>query len=143
MTTSTVPESTGSITGLVADRLVDFLATGQGGEELFAPDVFGDLSLPHWRIQTTSAEDLLRVRRGGGHAGGGNVRVERLLAGPTWVLVQFAERWPAAGQRWYAREMVLADVRDGRIVELTVYCTGDWDEETQQRHATTVRLPRP
>lgn len=143
MTASTVREPTDAAIRSVADRLVDFLATGHGGETLFAADAFGDLSLPQWRTQTTTADELVRVRHRGGHVGGGDVRVERLELGPSWFLMQFAEWWPSGGQRWYAREMVLADVRDGRIVELTVYCTGDWDEERQQRHATTERLQRP
>ena len=39
--------------------------------------------------------------------------------------------------------MIRAVVAGGRIAELAVYCTGDWDEPTQQRHAAEVQLARP
>jgi hypothetical protein len=38
--------------------------------------------------------------------------------------------------------MIRADVEGAAIVELSIYCTGDWDEATQRRHATTVHLLR-
>jgi len=53
------------------------------------------------------------------------------------------ERWDHDGQRWYCREMIRADVVDDRIVEMSVYCTGDWDEARQRDHAAAVRLIRP
>jgi len=34
-------------------------------------------------------------------------------------------------------------VTEGRISELSVYCTGDWDAERQRLHAEQVRLLRP
>jgi hypothetical protein len=38
--------------------------------------------------------------------------------------------------------MIRADVIDGTIVELSVYCTGDWDEAKQREHAEAVKLLR-
>jgi hypothetical protein len=32
---------------------------------------------------------------------------------------------------------------DGTIVEMSIYCTGDWDEAKQREHADAVRLIRP
>jgi hypothetical protein len=58
-------------------------------------------------------------------------------------VVQFEERWTDQGQRWYSREMIRADVVGERIVEMAVYCTGDWDERRQREHATAVTLIRP
>jgi hypothetical protein len=39
--------------------------------------------------------------------------------------------------------MMRAEVRDGSISELSVYCTGDWDEALVARHAREVNLIRP
>jgi hypothetical protein len=39
--------------------------------------------------------------------------------------------------------MMRAEVRDGAIAELSVYCTGDWNEALVARHAREVRLIRP
>jgi hypothetical protein len=43
---------------------------------------------------------------------------------------------------WYARELLRADVEGGEIVELSVYCTGDWDANRCAQHAREVRLLR-
>jgi hypothetical protein len=39
--------------------------------------------------------------------------------------------------------MVRADIVGASIVELAVYCTGDWDEARQRDHAQAVHLIRP
>jgi hypothetical protein len=41
------------------------------------------------------------------------------------------------------RKIVLCTVRDGRVSELTIYCSGDWDEELRARHAAKARILRP
>jgi hypothetical protein len=38
--------------------------------------------------------------------------------------------------------MIRADVVDDSIVEMSVYCTGDWDEGKQREHAAGVSLIR-
>jgi hypothetical protein len=72
----------------------------------------------------------------------GEVRVEALDRTARGFLIQFEERWAAGGQRWYCRELIHCMVSGGRITELAIYCTGDWDEAVQQRHAQQVRLIR-
>ena len=39
--------------------------------------------------------------------------------------------------------MIRVAVADGAIAELTVYCTGDWDQARQAEHAAAVTLIRP
>jgi hypothetical protein len=39
--------------------------------------------------------------------------------------------------------MLRATVRNERIAELSVYCTGDWDRAKQAEHARAVTLVRP
>jgi hypothetical protein len=39
--------------------------------------------------------------------------------------------------------MIRADVVGDTIVELSIYCTGDWDEATQRKHEQAVQLIRP
>ena len=41
------------------------------------------------------------------------------------------------------RELFRADVAGAGIVDLAVYCTGDWDRARVAEHASTVRLIRP
>jgi hypothetical protein len=129
-------------TAVLAGRLVRWLETAVRPERLFSPDVFGDLSLPQWRIQTSNPDALYAVREVG-HPSPGTVTVEHLDRTARGFLLQFAERWSAQGQQWYAREIIHAVVEAGYITEIVVYCTGDWDEATQRRHAAEVSLPRP
>jgi hypothetical protein len=122
-------------------RLIEFLETGTAPEGLFAPDLFLDLSLPQWRLQTASAKDAIAVRTTG-HPSTGQVRVERVSQTETGFTIEFEERWEHEGQNWYCREMIRADVVDDTIVEMSVYCTGDWDEAKQRQHASAMKLIR-
>ncbi len=135
--TSTTPDATTAVA-----EFIRFLETGVAGDDLFAPDVFGDVSLPHWRVQSDTRDGLLAIRRDG-HPFPGRVRVERVEPTDRGFTMEFEERWDHEGQRWYCREMVRADVVGATIVELAVYCTGDWDEARQREHAASVRLLRP
>lgn len=128
-------------TDVAVANLIHYLETGTAPDALFAPDVFADVSLPQWRLQTATAADLLGLRAIS-HPYPGQVRVERVEATARGFTIEFEERWDQDGQRWYCREMIRADVVADRIVEMSVYCTGDWDEARQREHAATVALIR-
>jgi hypothetical protein len=128
-------------TSAAVAKLIRFLETGSVPDGLFAPGVFCDLSLPHWRVQAGSAAEVLALRAEG-HPSPGQVRVERIEQTGHGFTIEFEERWDSGGQRWYCREMIRADVADGSIVELSVFCTGDWDAARQEEHAAAVRLIR-
>lgn len=125
----------------LAPLLVEFLETGEPPAGLFAPDVFCDFTLPHWRLQAQGIEDVVALRRQG-HPGNGTVPRWRADTFPGGFVIEFEERWHQGGQSWYAREMARADVVDGAITVLSVYCTGDWDEARQRSHAEAVPLIR-
>jgi hypothetical protein len=144
--TSAVGSSTTSgdgdrdVNAVVAD-LIGFLETGTVPERLFAADMFADLSLPQWRVQAATAADVIAIRAEG-HPCPGQVRVERVERTGHGFTIEFEERWEDAGQRWYCREMIRADVAGGSITEASIYCTGDWDEARQREHAAAVPLIR-
>jgi hypothetical protein len=127
--------------GVVA-KLIRFLETGSAPDGLFAPGVFCDLSLPHWRMQAATAEEIVAIRAEG-HPWPGQVRVERVEQTGRGFTIEFEERWDNEGQRWYCREMIRADVVGDSIAELSIFCTGDWDEARQREHAEAVQLIRP
>ena len=129
-------------TTVAVARFIEFLESGTPPEGLFAPDLFLDLSLPHWRLQTATAAEAIAVRTSG-HPSTGQVRVERINQIETGFTIEFEERWEHEGQNWYCREMIRAEVVDDTIVEMSVYCTGDWDEARQREHASAVQLIRP
>jgi hypothetical protein len=126
----------------LADEFVHWLETGVRPGAMFSDDVFCDLSVPQWRIQAQGADEVFAIREGD-HPFTGTVRVEALDRTSRGFLLQFEERWAADGQDWYCRELIHCIVRDGRISELAIACTGDWDADVQRRHAEQVRLLRP
>jgi len=87
-------------------------------------------------------DDVIQLREKP-HPYPGVVRVEALDRTSRGFLLQFEERWEADGQPWYCRELIHCVVTDGRVGELTISCTGDWDVQTQRKHAKQVRLLRP
>ena len=124
------------------DRFVAWLETG-ATDGLFAPDVFADVTLPHWRVQWQGIEETIAGKTRF-HPPAGRTRVEKVLAGATGYGLKVEERWEDGGQQWYCREAFLCDLDDeGRITELHGYCTGDWDEVAVARHAEAVTLLRP
>lgn len=125
----------------LAQQFVTWLETGARPDGMFAEGVFADLSVPQWRVQAQGADATFHLREDD-HPFQGEVRIGALDRTSRGFLIQFEERWDAGGQRWYCRELIHCIVSGGRISELAIYCTGDWDEAVQQRHAQQVRLLR-
>jgi hypothetical protein len=125
-------------------KFVEFLETNTPPEGLFADDVFLDATLPQWRLQADTVEGAVAVRLGG-HPYGGKVVRHRFDPYDDGFVIEVEEEWTdPEGESWYCRELFRADVGiDGRIVQLSVYCTGDWDAARVARHKATVTLIRP
>jgi hypothetical protein len=137
-----MPSITRDVDALVAE-FIEFNETGTPPPGLFAEDVFVDFSLPQWRLQAADRDGLVSLRRAG-HPGPSRVADHRADATETGFVIEWTERWTDdAGMEWYAREMARANVRDGEITELSVYCTGDWDSALVARHHEAVPLLRP
>jgi hypothetical protein len=128
--------------GLLAARFVDFLETGRVADGLFAPDLFTDFTMPTWRLQAVGIDDALALRRAG-HPMPGRVARSRLDRTERGFVLEVEERWDGDGDSWYCRELFRADVTDGSICELAVYCTGDWSSARVAEHRAQVSLVRP
>jgi len=126
----------------LSDKLIRFPETRDVPGGLFRLDVFLFLFLSFWLLHAASAEDLIAERKQG-HPGSGRVTRWRADPTPSGFVLEFEERWNSEGQPWYAREMMLIEVAEGTIAEVTVYCTGDWDQARQAEHAAAVTLIRP
>jgi hypothetical protein len=122
--------------------LIAFLETGMAPEGLFAPDVFFDVTVPHWRVQAEGRDEAvaLRLRQ---HPAPGRVIRSRLDETGSGFVLEFEERWHERGRDWYAREIARADVGEAGVTHLSVYCTGDWDRAREDQHRREVRLLRP
>ena len=125
----------------VAAALRGFLEAGVAPAGLFTDDAFYDFTFPLGRVQACGAADLLTLRRRG-HPLPGCVPRWRVDATPSGFVLEFEERWHD-GQSWYRREMLRAELQGDAICALSVYCTGDWDEQRQARDRASVALIRP
>ena len=127
----------------LVEEFVEFNETGAPPAGLFAEDVFVDFTMPHWRLQAAGREGLVALRRRG-HPGPSTVAGYRVDSTEKGFVIEWTERWTDdQGMDWYCREMARADVEDGSISELSVYCTGDWDTRRVAEHRATVTLLRP
>lgn len=126
----------------LAAKLIEFMETGTAPAGLFTADTFCDFTPPQWRLQAQGTEDIVRLRRAG-HPGPGRVPRSRFDATATGFVLEVEEEWDQDGESWYCREILRADVADGAVRELSVYCTGDWDRALVAKHRETVRLLRP
>lgn len=126
----------------LAAKFISLLETGVAPDGLFTTDVFTDFTMPLWRLQFQGAEATVAGRLAG-HPGPGRVSRSRLDATTTGFVLEVEERWEQDGESWYCRELFRADVADGAICQLSVYCTGDWDSARVAEHARKVRLLRP
>ena len=76
--------------------------------------------------------------------GADEVTVVRTIPTVTGFVTEFVGRHDEdGGKEMTDRKIVLCEVRDGRIAELTIYCSGDWDAELRARHAAETPLLRP
>jgi hypothetical protein len=126
----------------LADQLIAFLETGDVADGMFAADVFCDFTPPLWRLQARGIEDAVALRKAG-HPATGTVPRSRLDVTQTGFVLEVEEQWSADGEDWYCRELIRADVTDGAISAISVYCTGDWDAARQAEHRAAVVLLRP
>jgi len=126
----------------LAAKFIEFLETGVPAPDLFTADAFCDFTMPQWRLQFQGVDGIAAGRKAG-HPAPGRVPRSRFDATPTGFVLEVEEEWNQDGEQWYCRELFRADVADGAIAQLSVYCTGDWDHELVARHRATVDLLRP
>lgn len=126
----------------LADKFIQFLETNVLPDGLLAPDAFADFSLPMWRLQTEGPAAAATMRTDS-HPDTGTVSRHRFDPTPTGFVLEIEERWRSGGQDWYCRELFRADISPAGITDLSIYCTGDWDEAQIARHQSEVKLLRP
>jgi hypothetical protein len=126
----------------VVHKLVHWLETTELPDGLFADDVFTDFTPPIWRLQAAGRAATVAIRANG-HPAPGKVTRLRYDPTPTGFVLEVEEEWDEGGDHFYCRELMRAEVRDGVISEISIYCTGDWDSARVAEHQASVRLIRP
>lgn len=125
----------------LSERLADVFRTAQATDVL-ADDVFLDGNPPEWRFQL-QGRDSFDAWIKSFMPDGADTTVVRTIPTVTGFVTEFTGRHDEDGREITDRKILLAEVRDGRIAELTVYCSGDWDADLRARHAAETQLIRP
>ena len=125
----------------LADRLASVYATYQGTEQVFTPDVLFDVNVPTWRFQVQGADAFFSWLRGHSPDGYGITLARTVPTGSGFVAEVEGEYRPH-GVDLYFRNLLLCEVRDGRISEVVFFCTGDWDPGTRARQAAEAPMIR-
>jgi ketosteroid isomerase-like protein len=125
----------------LSERLADMFRTGRAGDVL-TDDVFLDGHPPLWRFQLQGL-DTFAAWLAGYRPEGAETTVVRTIPTATGFVTEFVGRHDDNGQETTDRQILLCQVRGGRISELTVYCSGDWDAELRARHAAEAPMIRP
>jgi ketosteroid isomerase-like protein len=125
----------------LSERLADVFRTSEVGGVL-TEDVFFDGHPPLWRFQLQGREAFATWLKGYAPEGSA-VTVVRTIPTVTGFVTELVGRHQEDGEELTDRKIVLCEVRGGRISELTVYCSGDWDAELRARHAAEATILRP
>jgi len=125
----------------LSERLADVFRTAKVSDVL-ADGVFLDGHPPLWRFQL-EGRDTFATWLSGYSPHGAEVTVVRTVPTTTGFVTEFAGRHEENGDEMTDRKILLVEVRGGRIAELTVYCSGDWNAELRDRHAAETELIRP
>jgi len=125
----------------LSERLADVFRAGEATDVL-SDDVFLDGNPPLWRFQLRG-RDAFDAWIKSFMSGGADTTVVRTIPTVTGFVTEFVGRHDEDDGEITDRKIILAEVRDGRVAELTVYCSGDWDGELRARHAAEAELIRP
>jgi ketosteroid isomerase-like protein len=136
----THPIDRSGIDGL-SERLANVFRTADVGD-VFTEDVFLDGHPPLWRFQLQGIETFAAWLVGYAPEGV-DTTVVRTIATESGFVTELTGHHQEDGQEMTDRKIVLCEVRDGRISELTIYCSGDWDADLRARHAAETTLLRP
>ena len=126
---------------LLAERLADVFRTADVGD-VFTDDLFLDGHPPLWRFQLVGL-DAFAAWLAGYSPGGVDTTVVSAVPTDAGFVTELTGRHVEGGVLMTDRKILLCAVRDGRISELTIYCSGDWDPDLRARHAAETTLLRP
>ena len=124
----------------LSERLADVFRTADA-EDVLSDDIFLDGNPPLWRFQL-QGRDTFDAWLKSFMPHGADTTVVRTIPTVTGFVSEFTGRHESDGEEITDRKILLAEVRGGRIAELTVYCSGDWDTELRARHAAETQLIR-
>jgi ketosteroid isomerase-like protein len=139
--TTFMPNATDdSVAQELSERLADVFRTASNFDVL-TEDVFLDGHPPFWRFQLQGRDTFaawLKDYSPEGH----RTTVVRTIPTTTGFVTELVGAFVEDGEEKTDRKIVLCEVRDGHVSEMTVYCSGDWNAELRSRHAAETTLIR-
>jgi hypothetical protein len=138
---------TATVDQATADRLAAALhrcfSEFKSDDRLFAENTLFDLLPPLWRFQIQGPGSAFADQLRSNAHGAVEIAVIRTLPTATGFVTEHVETQHTPGGVLTARRLHLCEVRDGRIVAVTTYCNGGWDEALRRRHAAEAPMVRP
>ena len=125
----------------LSERLADVFRTADVGD-LFTDDLFLDGHPPFWRFQLQGRDEFAAWLQGYS-PDGTETTVVRTVPTVSGFVAEFVGRHDEDGEEMTDRKILLCEVRHGRIADLTIYCSGDWDATLRTRHAAEAPILRP
>ena len=125
----------------LSERLADVFRTADVGD-LFTDDLFLDGHPPFWRFQL-QGRAVFAAWLQGYSPDGAETTVVRTVPTANGFVAEFVGRHGEGGEELTDRKILLCEVAQGRITDLTIYCSGDWDGELRSRHAAETTLLQP
>jgi len=125
----------------LSEELADVFRTADVGNVL-TDDVFLDGHPPEWRFQLCGRDDFAAWLKGYSPRGA-DTTVARAVPTSSGFVTELLGRRHEGGELVTDRKIVLCELREGRISEMTVYCSGDWNQQLRERHAAETTLLRP
>lgn len=125
----------------LSERLADVFRTAEV-DDVLTDDVFLDGHPPLWRFQL-EGRDTFAAWLKGYSPDGAETTVVRTIPTATGFVTELIGRHDVHGEEITDRKIVLCEVRGGRVAEMTVYCSGDWDAALRARHAAEAPILRP
>ena len=125
----------------LSERLADVFRTADNFD-VFTDDVFLDGHPPQWRFQL-QGRDVFAAWLKDYSPRGHETTVARTVPTATGFVTEMLGRFVEDGEEMTDRKIILCAVRDGRVSEMTIYCSGDWGSELRARHAAETTLIRP
>jgi hypothetical protein len=111
-------------------------------DDLFATRTFFDLLPPMWRFQFEGGSREFTEQLRSIAEGPVEVEVLRTVPTATGFVTEHVEMQHTPAGTMTARRLHLCEVQDGRIVAVTTYCNGGWDDELRARHAAEAPMIR-
>lgn len=125
----------------LTERLASVLRIYKGIEELFADGAFFDVNIPQFRFQVEGSDRFFSWLKG--YAPNGyRITVARSLPTATGFVAEVEGEYEQHGHELFFRNLYVCDVDQGRISEVSFWCTGDWDEDARahwRAHAPMIR----